>query len=104
MKFCYCGQCKDLRPRSWYHHGDCLLCGNECAVIVIPMSISGYLMYVFSAIGAVFVASELMNLDLGLGEGRLYIMFGSIILAMVFSFLELERSTKLARAKVGKVL
>jgi len=68
------------------------------------MSIFGYLMYVFSAIGAVFVASELMNLDLGLGEGRLYIMFGSIVLAMIFTFLELGRSTELARAKVNKVL
>ncbi|HUT26507.1 MAG TPA: hypothetical protein VMW85_00460 [Methanomassiliicoccales archaeon] len=104
MKFCYCGQCKDLRPRSWYHHGDCLLCGNECAIIVVPMSIFGYLMYIFSAIGAIFVVLELINEDVGLGEGRLYIMFGSLVLAMVFTFLEQERSTKLAREKVGKVL
>lgn len=100
MKFYYCPQCKDLRPRSWYHYGKCLLCGERCVVIVVPVSLFGYLMYGLSALAAVFVVLELLGEDLGLGDIRLYLMFGSIILALVFSFLELNRATTLAQERV----
>ncbi len=104
MKFYYCPECKDLRPKSWYNRGKCLLCGRECTTVVIPMSIYGYLMYALSTVGATMLAFELMGTDLGLGESRLYIMFGALILALIFSFLELERTTWQAKEKIGKVL
>ena len=100
MKFFYCLHCKELRPRSWYHFGKCLICGERCAVIVVPISVFGYLMYGLSIVGAVFVVLELIGEDLGLGGLRLYILFGSIILALVFYFLELDRATVLAQEKV----
>ncbi|MCG7845147.1 MAG: hypothetical protein MIO90_06940 [Methanomassiliicoccales archaeon] len=104
MKFCYCTECKDLRPKSWYRGSECVICGGKCTIITIPMSIFGYLMYVLSAIGAIFVFFELMDTKLGIGDLRLYIMFGSIVLALLFSFLEMDRCTKLAGKRVGKVI
>jgi hypothetical protein len=104
VKFCYCPECKDLRPRSWYGGSKCVICREKCSIIVIPMSIYGYLMYFLSAIGAIFVFFEFMDTELGIGDLRLYIMFGSIVLALVFSFLEIDRATKLAKKRVGKVL
>lgn len=103
MKFIYCPECKELRPKSWYHYGDCMLCGKKSMTIKIPMSIYGYLMYAFSAVGLIFVIYEFLGIRTGLGDLRLYLMFGSLILAMIFSYIETERSAKLAAQKVGKV-
>jgi hypothetical protein len=103
VKFCYCADCKELRPRSWYHRGDCLLCGKECKTIVIPMSIYGYLMYILSVVGAVFVVVRFGEVDIGLGDIDVYIMFGSIILALLFSSMELGRATRMAKERVGRV-
>lgn len=103
MKFTYCPECKDLRPRSWHNWGTCSLCGSKSRIIAIPLSIYGYLTYVLSAIGAVFVALEVTETDVGLGQYRLYIMFGSLIAAMIFYYIELNRTTELAMQRVGKV-
>ena len=89
---------------SWYRHRNCLICGQKCAIIAIPMFIYGYLMYGLSAIGAVFVYFEITKTDIGIGDLQVYVMFGSIILSLVFSFLELNRSIRLAKERVGKVL
>jgi len=89
---------------SWYRHSNCLICGEKCATIVIPMGVYGYLTYILSAIGAIFVYLEMTDTDIGIGDLRLYLMFGTILSALVFSFLERDRTTRLAREKVGKVL
>jgi hypothetical protein len=104
MKFCYCPECKDLRPTSWYRRKNCMLCGKECRIVTIPMSIYGYLMYALSAVAAILVAMEIMEVDLGIGETRIYIIFGSLLLAFVFSFLEINRATQIAQERIGRVL
>lgn len=101
VKFCYCAECKDLRPMSWYRHSNCLICGDKCATFVIPMSIYGYLMYLLSAIAAVFVYLEMTDADVGIGDLRVYLMFGSVLLALVFSLLETNRATRLAKERMG---
>jgi hypothetical protein len=103
VKFIYCPECKELRPKSWYHYGDCIICGKKSVTINIPMSIFGYLMYVFSAVGIIFVVYELAGIRTGLGDLRLFIMFGAIIAALVFSYIETDRATGLAVEKAGKV-
>ncbi|MDD1772062.1 MAG: hypothetical protein LUQ09_03995 [Methanomassiliicoccales archaeon] len=103
MKFIYCPECKELRPKSWYHYGDCILCGKKSMTIKIPISIFGYLMYAFSAVGIIFVSYEIADIQTGLGDLRLFIMFGAIIAALVFSYIETSRATELAVEKVGKV-
>ena len=102
MKFCYCPDCKELKPTSWYRRKHCALCGRECRIITIPISFYGYLMYALSAVGAAFLALEIMGEDLGLGDLRLYILFGSLILAMVLSAVETERATRMAKGRLGK--
>lgn len=101
MKFCYCEECKDLRPKTWYRHSNCLICGQKCATIAIPMSIYGYLMYALSAIAAAFVYLEITDTDVGIGDLQVYIMFGSVLLALVFSLLETSRAIRLAKERLG---
>ena len=103
MKFCYCPECKSLRPTSWYRRKECAICGQDCRVITVPISIYGYLMYTFSGVGAIFLVLEILEEDLGLGTVRLYILFGSLILALVLSGIETGRATELAERKVGRV-
>ncbi|MCX6651561.1 MAG: hypothetical protein NT131_07910 [Methanomassiliicoccales archaeon] len=103
MKFTYCPDCLDLRPRSWHNFNSCAICGQKSRIIAIPMSIYGYLTCVLSVVGAVFVVLEMIGTDIGLGDYRLYVMFGSLILAMVFYYIELNRTTQLAIKMVGKV-
>jgi len=104
MKFCYCPDCKSLRPTSWYRRKECMKCGKDCRIITIPVSIYGYLMYIFSGVGTAFLVLEIMEEDLGLGTLRLYVLFGSLILALVLSGIETGRATELAEKRVGKVL
>jgi len=104
MKFCYCPDCKELEPTAWYRRKECKLCGKRCRIITIPISMYGVAMYALSAVGAVLVAAEILKYDMGLGEWRIYLMFGSLILAMVFSGLEMARARRLAEERLGKVL
>jgi len=67
------------------------------------MSVYGALMYALSAIGAVLVVAEVFEQDLGLGTFRLYLMFGSLLLAMMFAGVETARSSRIAEQRVGKV-
>ncbi|HOO04746.1 MAG TPA: hypothetical protein PLJ11_08505 [Methanomassiliicoccales archaeon] len=104
MKFCYCPDCKDLGPTAWYRRKECKLCGKDCQIITVPISAYGVTMYALSAIGAALVVCEVFAIDLGLGTWRLYLMFGSLILAMVFSGLETGRAIEVAKERVGRTL
>jgi hypothetical protein len=104
MKFCYCPDCKDLQPTAWYRRKECRLCGGKCRIISVPLYFYGVAMYALSAVGAFLVGAEILRYDLGLGDLRLYLMFGSLILAMIFASLETARAVEIAQKKVGKVL
>ncbi len=102
MKFCYCPDCETLEPSAWYRRKACRLCGKDCRMITVKMSLYGAAMYVLSVIGAALLGAELLEYDLGLGTLRLYLMFGSLILAMVFAGLETARAIDIAKERVGK--
>jgi len=104
MKFCYCPDCKDLQPTAWYRRKECKLCGGECRIVSVPMYYYGAAMYALSAVGAFLVGAEILEYDLGLGTLRFYLMFGSLILAMIFAGLETARANEKAQEKVGRVL
>lgn len=104
MKFCYCPECKDLQPTAWYRRKVCKRCGGECRIISVPIYYYGMAMYALSAVGAILVGAEIIRYDLGLGDLRLYLMFGSLILAMIFAGLESARALEIAEKQVGRVL
>jgi len=104
MKFCYCPDCKDLTPTAWYRRKECRLCGGKCRIITVPIYYYGAAMYALSAVGAFLVGAEIIRYDLGLGELRLSVMFGSLILGLVFAGLESARAVEIAQRQVGKVL
>lgn len=101
MKFCYCPDCKDLQPTAWYRRKACKLCGTGCRIISVPIYYFGVMMYALSALGAFLLGAELFRYDLGLGDLRLYLMFGSLILAMIFAALESGRAYDIARKRLG---
>lgn len=104
MKFCYCPECKELQPTAWYRRKDCRRCGGKSRIITVPIYYFGMAMYALSAFGAFLVAAELFRYDLGLGDLRLYLMFGSLIAAMVFAALESGRAYDIARKRLGNDL
>lgn len=104
MKFCYCPECKELQPTAWYRRKDCRRCGGKSRIITVPIYYFGMAMYALSAVGAFLVAAELFRYDLGLGDLRLYLMFGSLIAAMVFAALESGRAYDIARKRLGNDL
>lgn len=104
MKFCYCPECKDLQPTAWYRRKYCRTCAGECRIMSVPIYYYGVAMYALSAVGAFLVGAELLRYDLGLGNLRLWLMFGSLILAMVFAGLESARAYEIARKRLGNDL
>jgi hypothetical protein len=110
MRYCYCPECDKLRPRNWYSRGKCEICGGRCVDIEVPRTIMGYLMYVLDVIAAIFIGIYLFTDSLtgGLGEfidslgvtGVVMIIFLLIGASLVFGYLDLKETTKLAEIKV----
>jgi len=70
----------------------------------VPIYYYGMAMYALSAVGAFLLGAELLRYDLGLGDLRIYLMFGSLIMAMVFAGLESARAYEIARKRLGNDL
>jgi len=70
----------------------------------VPIYYYGMAMYALSAVGAFLLGAELLRYDLGLGDLRIYLMFGSLIMAMVFAGLESARAYERARKRLGNDL
>ena len=110
MKFCYCSECKTLHPKNWYSRGRCEVCHEECKTIEVRRSVYGWLMYLTSFVAFVFIVLYVGHYQMNAGyfdfmsslpsEASLVILFGSIILAFIFQFIELDRASKEAEKAV----
>jgi hypothetical protein len=61
MKYCYCPNCDNLRPKSWYLRSRCELCHDECLQFNVKRSVFGILMYVFYALAGIMVVLYIGN-------------------------------------------
>jgi len=61
MKYCYCPDCDNLRPKSWYLRSRCEVCQGECRQFRVKHSLFGILMYAFYALAGVLVALYIGN-------------------------------------------
>jgi uncharacterized integral membrane protein len=110
VKFCYCPECKTLRPRNWYSRGRCETCGGKCTTIKVKRSIFGWLVYFASVIALVFISLYVVHYQMdaqvfdfmnSVPSGAvLILMFGSLLAAFVFQFIELGRTSKEAEGIV----
>jgi len=104
VKFCYCPECKTLHPKNWYSRGRCETCHEKCAIIEVKRSKYGWLMYLTSIVALVFIVLYVGHYQMNVGyfdfmsslpsEAFLVVLFGSIILAFIFQFIELDRASK----------
>ena len=102
MKFCYCPECKELHPKNWHSGRSCERCRGTCAVISIPTSFVGYLMYAFSALAVVLILVNLLGIHWALSDYTIPLIFGAIIAGFVCSYVEIGRGTKLAYEQIRK--
>ena len=102
MKFCYCPECKELHPRNWHSRNTCDRCRGSCAIISVPTSFVGYLMYVFSIFALALIALELLNIRWALSDLDIPLVFGAVIAGFICSYYEIGRGTRLAYEQIDK--
>jgi len=110
MKFCYCPDCKILRPKNWYSREKCEVCGARCKVIRVKTTVLGWLSYFFSLVAILFLVdfiagdhAFLKSLDfMEAIPSELFValIFVSIFAAFIFQYLELARATKTAKGLI----
>ncbi|MDH7508017.1 MAG: hypothetical protein QHH00_01280 [Methanomassiliicoccales archaeon] len=110
MKFCYCPDCKILRPKNWYSREKCEVCGAQCKVIRVKTTVFGWLSYLFSLVAIIllldFIARDhalfsfLNFLKAIPSEFLVALIFVSIFAAFIFQYLELAKTTKEARGMI----
>jgi len=106
MKFCYCPQCKSLRPKNWYSRRECERCNGDCVILNVKRSFYGYLMYTLDAIALVLIVFYLGYRDwnweaanfVGDVPQDIYfaLILGSVIVSFVLAYLDLKVTTKRA--------
>ena len=102
MKFCYCPECKELHPKNWYGGRSCERCNGTCAIINVPTSLAGYLMYVFSALAVALIVMNLLGTKWALSDYSIPLIFAAIIVGFVCAFIEIGRGTELAYERIRK--
>jgi hypothetical protein len=102
VKFCYCPDCKELHPKNWYSGRSCERCRGTCAIISVPTSFVGYLMYAFSVLAVVLIVINLLGMDWALSGYSIPLIFAAIIAAFVCAFIEIGRGTDLAYERIRK--
>ena len=102
MKFCYCPDCKELYPKNWSSGRTCESCQGTCAIIIIPTSIVGYLMYFFSILAVVLIGIYLLGTKWAWSDFTIPLIFAAIIGSFVCSFIDIGRSTRLAYERIRK--
>ncbi|MGD0056474.1 MAG: hypothetical protein ABSB83_01285 [Methanomassiliicoccales archaeon] len=112
MKFCYCPECKTLHPKNWYSRGRCEICHEKCTTVTVRRSVYGWLMYITSIAALLFIALYVGQYQMNVGyfefmsplpsEAVLVLMFGSIILAFIFQFIELDKASREAERIVRR--
>jgi hypothetical protein len=91
VKFVYCAKCRSVQKWAWPPRYQCPICGEDVRIITIKPGIYSYLMYALSGLALVFVLLRVWNYNTGLGDLDWVIIFGSLIIAFICSYLENER-------------
>jgi hypothetical protein len=102
VKFCYCPECKELHPKNWYSRGTCERCRGKCAIIDVPTSFVGYLMYIFSGLAAVLIVIEFLGIEWALSDYMVPMIFAAIIIGFICAFFEIGRGTEQAYERIRK--
>ncbi len=110
MKYTYCPPCNRLQKWNWYSRSTCENCGKECVVFDVDRSAFGYLMYALCAKVVVLIVFNASWYTLGLGwasfysagpeDTSTYLIFGLLLLAIIFTFVDLAKTQKKAEERL----
>lgn len=101
MKFLYCRECGNIKPRGWMlWMKRCEICGNEMVIINVKGSFVTPFYYASLAATVVAIALYLLDYALPFGNTLLIVL---VILMLVLAFIDYnilyERAKKIAKAK-----
>jgi hypothetical protein len=109
VKFCYCPDCNNLRPRNWYTRRQCQICGKECVSIIVKRTIFGQLMYALDAVAFVLIvlyaAYYQFNSDWASffsaisSDVATVLIFALIILSFICAYIDIAKTTAIAQEK-----
>jgi hypothetical protein len=101
MKYCYCPNCDNLRPKSWYLRSRCEMCQGECIEFNVKRSTFGILMYFFYALAGIMVVlyagnyiwhSDWASVISSVPQQTFTIlMIAFFVIGLVFSYLDLGK-------------
>jgi hypothetical protein len=101
MKYCYCPNCDNLRPKSWYLRSRCERCQGECIEFNVKRSTFGILMYFFYALAGIMVVlymgkniwhSDWANIISSVPQQTfLILMIAFLVIGLVFSFIDVGK-------------
>ena len=113
MKYAYCPDCDNLRPRNWSARLRCETCGRECVPIIVKRTIFGQLMYVLDAIAVVLIvlyaAYYQFNSDWASffsavpSDVATILIFALIISSFVLAFVDLSKTMAIAQEKAEAI-
>ncbi|MDH4123016.1 MAG: hypothetical protein OEV21_02875 [Thermoplasmata archaeon] len=100
MRFLYCPECGNLRPRGWFFFTKrCEVCGNEMVKFNVPMTKITPFYYASLTITFVVLALYLLNYEIPYETGTLILL---IALTMVLAFADYTKSHYIAKEMMRK--
>ena len=113
VKYCYCPDCNNLRPRNWYTRRQCQICGKECVSIIVKRTIFGQLMYGLDVVAFVLIvlyaAYYQFNSDWASffsvisSDVATILIFALIILSFVCAYIDIARTKAIAQEKADLI-
>ena len=101
-----------MQKWNWYSRNKCENCGKECVVFDVQRSIFGILMYALCAVAVVLIVLHASWYTLGQQWASFYstvsqdistaLIFGLLVVAIAFTFIDLAKTQKKAEEKVQK--
>jgi len=116
VRFCYCPECKKIRPRNWHSRRRCEVCDKECITFTVDRSIYGWLMYALDAVAFVLILLYALHYQFSVSWASFFgafpadlaviLIFGLILVSFVFASMDLSKTIKAAEERVrsGKIV
>lgn len=98
MKFLYCPECGNIRPRGWIIWTKrCEICGADMTIIKTKMTWITPIYYASLVVTVVILAIYLINLEVPYGNITLII---SVAITMILAFADYTKSYYIARKMI----
>ena len=111
MKFCYCRECKILRPKNWYSGKSCDICEKDCTIFNVPRTMFGWAMYILDGLAVALIVLYFARFQMGWdwasvisgveSSTLVIVIFALIFASFVLAFIDIGKMTEKAKRMVG---